>query len=78
MLLQMRDVFQEQSFVAQGDVVEQNQVLMDLPHVANVRYHREAKFASEQADRDKFRNSGKACAIRLNDMYCAGLHEIVE
>ena len=78
MLLQMRDVFKEQNLVPKRNVVEQHQMLMDLAHVADVGYHREAEFAGEQADGDEFRNSGKASAIRLNDVYCSGLHEIVE
>lgn len=78
MLPQVRNVFKEQSLVAKRNVVEQDQVLMDLPHVADVGYYRKAKFAGEQADGDKFRNSGKARAIGLNDMDCTRLHEIVE
>jgi len=78
MLLQMRNVFQELSFVAKGDVVEQDQVLMDLAHVADVGYHGQAEFPGEQTDGDKFRNTGKAGAIGLNDMHGSGLHEIVE
>jgi hypothetical protein len=37
MLPQMRNVFEEQSIVAKRNVVEQDQMLMDLAHVADVR-----------------------------------------
>ena len=64
--------------MAKCDVVEQDQMLMDLSHVADVGYDREAEVAGEQTNADEFRNSRKAGAIRLNDMYCSGLHEVVE
>ena len=54
MLPQMRNVFKEQSLVAKRNVVEQDQVLMDLAHVADVGYHREAEFTGEQTDSNKF------------------------
>ena len=78
MLLQMRNILKKQNLVAKCKVVKQDQVLMDLAHVADVGYHWEAEFAGEQTDGDKFRNPCQASAIRLNDMYCSGLHEIVE
>ena len=54
MLLQMRNIFKKQSLVAKCNVVKQDQVLMDLAHVADVGYHRETEFAGEQTDGDKF------------------------
>jgi len=36
MTAQMRNVFQERDFVSQRNVVEQNKVLMQLPHVPYV------------------------------------------
>ena len=58
MLLQVRNVFKEQSLLAKCNMVEQDHVLMNLAHVADVRYQREAEFAGEKTNRDKFRNSG--------------------
>ena len=54
MLLHVRNIFKKQSLVAKCEVVKQDQVLMDLAHVAHVGYHWEAEFAGEQADGDKF------------------------
>jgi hypothetical protein len=78
MLLQMRNVFKKESLMAKRNVIEQDEMLMDLAHVADVGYDRETEFAGKQTHSDKFGNSGKAGAIRLNDMHCSSLHEIVE
>jgi len=36
MLLQVRDALEKQNFVSQGDVIEQDRMLVDLAHVAYV------------------------------------------
>jgi hypothetical protein len=36
MLLQVRDALEKQNFVCHGDVIEQDQMLVDLAHVAYV------------------------------------------
>ena len=42
MPLQMRDVLKEQNVVAERNMVEQDEVLMDLTHVADVGHYRVA------------------------------------
>ena len=40
MTAQMRDVFQEDHLVSKRNIIEQHEVLMDLPHVADMRHYR--------------------------------------
>ena len=42
---QMRDMFEEDLLVTHGDVIDQDQVLMDLPHVADMGNHADIVFA---------------------------------
>ncbi len=37
MLLEMRNVFQKEGLMPEGDVVEKHQVLMELAHIPHVR-----------------------------------------
>jgi len=43
---QVRDVLQKNDFVTKRNMVEQNQMLVQLPHVADVRHDGNAKFAT--------------------------------
>jgi hypothetical protein len=47
MLPQMRNVLKKYHFMAQRNVVEQHQMLMELPHIPDVWYHRNAKTPAE-------------------------------
>ena len=77
-LPQVRDVLAKPGLMSKGDVIEQYQMLMDLPHVADVRNYRQTKLASQQTDRQKFRNACNARAIHLHEPHRASLHEILE
>ena len=55
MFLQVRNVFQKQRFMPNRHVIEQYQMLMKLPHVANVRHDRNAEFFRQQADDNETR-----------------------
>jgi len=47
-LLQMRDVFQKDDFVVERNVVEEHQMLVQLPHVAYVGNDRQATTSCHQ------------------------------
>ena len=47
MFLQMRNALEEKGFMPQGDVIEQDQVLMDLSHISYVGNDPQAKFPSQ-------------------------------
>src|ERR1700737_2196150 len=47
MFLQVWDAFEKQRIVPEGDVVEDTQGLMNLPHVSPVGNHRQPEFARE-------------------------------
>ena len=47
-------------------MVEQNQMLMKLAHVAYMRHHGHLEFAAQQADDDELAHSGHAHGVHLN------------
>ena len=78
MLLQMRDVFQKDDFVVERDVVEEDEVLVQLPHVAYVGNDRQAKLLGHQTHGEKFAHPRKARAVRLNEMHACVMEEVLE
>src|SRR5690348_8266851 len=50
MLSQMGNVFQKQHFVPERNVIEQYEVLMNLPHVADMRNHAYGEFLRHDGD----------------------------
>src|SRR5580698_9399696 len=77
-LLEMRNVLEENSFVVECDVIEDHEVLMQLPHIAHVRHDRQAKFLCHQTDREKLAHARKPGAIGLNEMHPSIVEEILE
>ena len=51
---EMRNVFQKLFRMANGNAIEENEVLMNLPHVTYVRNDRHAKLLCQQAHCDEF------------------------
>jgi hypothetical protein len=76
MAAQMGDMFQEDHVVSECDVIEQHQMLMDLPHIPNVRDDGQPDLARQQADREE--KAGHAGAIGLHKMNRFRLHEVFE
>jgi len=70
---QMRDVFEKDKVVAEGDVVEQDEVLVQLPHVPNVRDDGHAKLPAKQTHSDEFADAGHAGRVHLDKSGAAGL-----
>ena len=67
-LSQVRDMFEKVDLVVESNVVEEHQVLMDLPHIADVRYDREAELLRQQTDGEKFAYSAQPSAIGLDEI----------
>ena len=74
----MRNVLKELYFEPQPDVVEENEVLMQLSHVANVRHHWKIEEFREETDSKELADPRNSCAIDLNEGQCFGPHEVLE
>src|SRR6202522_238966 len=77
-LAKMRNVLQELCFQPQPDMVEEHQVLMQLPHVANVRHHGKIEDPGEKTYREEFADPRDPGAIDLDKRQRLGLHEVLE
>jgi hypothetical protein len=62
----MRNVLKEFSLESQPNMVEEDQVLMDLAHVADVRHDRKVKDLREEADRQELADAGDSGAVNLD------------
>jgi hypothetical protein len=51
--LQVRDALKEYRFMSHRDVIEQDQVLMNLPHIADVWNYLQSELSRQQAHREK-------------------------
>ena len=60
MFFEMRDVFEKHHFMIESDVIEEHQVLMQLPHIADVGHDRQAKLLGHQADGEKLADTSRA------------------
>ena len=58
MLLKMRNALKEYRFVSHGDLIEQNQMLVNLSHVTHMRNDWQPELSRQQANRKKLRNAG--------------------
>src|ERR1700722_15105120 len=74
----MRDVFQEHHLVAERNVIEEYEMLVQLAHVANVRNDRQAKLPGHQTDREKLAHTSEPGAIRLNKKHATVVKEVLE
>ena len=54
MFLQMWNVFQKNDVVAHRHMIKQHEMLVQLPHVSDMRHDRHTGFTAQQAYRDKF------------------------
>ena len=75
---QMWDVFEEQRLVTECNVIEQHEVLMQLPHIAHVRYNRQPHCPRKKAYCEELRYSREPGAVCLHIMNSTGLQEIFE
>ena len=78
MIPKMWNVFQECGLVAKPYVVEQNQVLMDLSHIADMRDHRNIKDPGQKTDGQELAYSRDARAVDLDKRESPRLQEILE
>ena len=78
MFAQVWDVLKENYFVPDGNVVGQNQMLRQLPHVADMRHDRHAEFPAEQTHGDEFTGARHTHGVHLNEAGALGLQIIFE
>src|SRR6266850_1289700 len=78
MFSQMGDMLKKDNLMPERDVVEQNEVLVKLTHVTNMRNYRNAKFLAQQTDGNKFAHSGDSHRVHLDVSHAPGLQVILE
>ena len=61
-----------------ANVIEEYKVLVYLPHIPNVRNHRDIKLPAHQADGDVFRHAAHANNVGLIKTNRSGLKIILE
>src|SRR6266850_5964488 len=66
MFSQMGDMLKKDNLMPERDVVEQNEVLMKLTHISNVRNDRHAKFPAKQTGGNEFAHSGDSYRVHLD------------
>ena len=66
MLLQVRNMLQEKCLMSQRNMIEQDQMLMQLPHIAYMRYNRDAELAAQKANGDKLAHPSYPYRIHLD------------
>ena len=64
--------------MANCDVVEQDQMLMDLPHVADMWNHRQVVFPRHQADCQELADARDTRAVHLDEVDGSGFHVVLE
>jgi hypothetical protein len=62
----MWNVFEKDRIVIKCDSIEQDQVLMELPHVTDMGNYWQVELFCEKADRQKFADTCESCAVSLN------------
>src|ERR1700691_2414190 len=75
---QAGNVLKEDDRMAKRHVIEQDQVLVNLPHISHMRHHRHLVSPRQQADREELSNAGQPRAIRLRKVHGATYHEVAE
>ncbi len=65
---QMWDVFEEQRLVTECNVIKQHEVLMQLPHIAHVRYNRQPHCPRKKAYCEELRYPREPGAVCLHIM----------
>jgi hypothetical protein len=78
MFTQMGDVFEEDFFQAECDMVDQHQMLVYLPHVTDMRHDFQPELSCQQTHGQEFTDAADACAVNLDKGCRTGLHEIFE
>ena len=72
MFRKMRNALEEQSLVVQRDVIEQHEMPMQLPQVADVRNDRDVEVLRQQAYGQEFTDAADAQRVDLADLDSPG------
>jgi len=75
---QMRNVFEEDNFVPQRDMIKQDQVLMQLAHIANVGNDRHPKLPAQQTHGNEFTHARHTHRVHLNETRATRLQIILK
>ena len=78
MVAQVRDVFEKQNIVPKRNVIEEYQVLVQLPHIADMGHYRISQLLCQETYGKKFAHPPQPGTIRLNVVQRARLHEILK
>jgi len=71
-------MLEEQGLLSQSNAIEQDKMLMQLPHIAHMGNHGKANFLGKEADREKFAYACQPRAVSLHVMDGGGLEEVFE
>lgn len=74
----MRDMLEEFGLKSQPDMVEENQMLVHLPHVANVRYYRKIEDFRKEADGQELTDTRHSRAVDLDKGKRFRFYEVLE
>jgi hypothetical protein len=75
---QMRNMFKKQYVMPKSYMVKQHKVLVYLPHIADVRHNRKPVLSREQTHSDELGDSRQSRAVRLYEIDCPRLNEVLE
>src|SRR5580704_18898854 len=74
----MWNVFEKYDFVTQRNAIEQDEMLMQLAHIPDVRHDRYAKLPAQQADGDEFAYARDSHRVHLDKRGALCLQIILE
>lgn len=78
MLPKVWNIFEKNSLVTHSNVIEQDEVLVNLPHITNMWYDGNIKFPRHKTDRDKLADATQAHTVGLHKTSGARLKIIFE
>src|ERR1700719_3750319 len=64
----MRDVLKKVHFMIERHMIKENLMLVNLPHVADMRHNRQLELLCHQTDCQELVHACESCAICLNKM----------
>ena len=64
--------------MSEFNMIEQDQMLMELPHIAYMWYHRDTEFFRQEADGDEFTDPSHPDGIYLHESGRTGLQIVLE
>lgn len=75
---QVWDIFKKEFGDIQANMIEEHEMLMDLPHITDVGSHGEIVVLGKETNRQKFADAANAYAIDLDKVHGLELEVILE